>query len=231
MKQHAPGGVYLIPSFEKPMRLFYGNIFLRRGPYTNGIFKFRLILPDNYNDVNTYPAVFFEGPIYPYNPFVDDKTGELNVKIAYPTWDPQKHYLITLLTHLKKIFYIKSFDEAFTIENGIGNGEALLCWREDRKEYFRRVKKCVKESQARMYVSSKESMNSTIKFQEDKVEYQMLRKMINEKSNAFGAEGSTPNKNAVASSTSIQHLSRAVIFDMIGEAINSSSEGHHQGEI
>ena len=42
---------------------------------------------------------------------VDEKTGELNIKIRYPNWDPQKHYLISLLTHLKKIFYVKSFDK------------------------------------------------------------------------------------------------------------------------
>ena len=219
LKQHAPGGVYLIPSFES-MRLFYGVIFLRRGPYTNGIFKFQVMLPEQYNDHGAHPVVFFDGPVFPYNPFVDGKTGELNIKIAYPTWDPQKHYLITLLTHLKKIFYVKSYDVEFSLESDVGNQEALQCWRENIKEYIRRVNQCVKESQARIYTNAPEARNSTIAFHNDAPEYQILRQMILSKSEQ--QEKFASNKDA--SSSSVQHLSRTTIFDMIGEAMNSSNK-------
>jgi len=53
LKSHAPGGVYLIPSMDS-LREFYGIIFVRRGPFTNGIFKFKLTLPPKYNDVNMW---------------------------------------------------------------------------------------------------------------------------------------------------------------------------------
>ena len=35
LKQHCPGGVYLVPSFDD-IRLFHGVIFVRRGAFTNG---------------------------------------------------------------------------------------------------------------------------------------------------------------------------------------------------
>jgi hypothetical protein len=32
-------------------------------------------------------------------------------------WDPQKHFLITVLVFLKKMFYLKSFDELHNLPN------------------------------------------------------------------------------------------------------------------
>lgn len=40
LKQNAPGGVFVIPSVNH-LRIWYGVIFVRRGHYANGIFKFR----------------------------------------------------------------------------------------------------------------------------------------------------------------------------------------------
>ena len=47
-----------------------------------------------------------------YSPLVDENTGELDVKGAYPDWDPARHYVVTVLTFLKKIFYVKDGFEA-----------------------------------------------------------------------------------------------------------------------
>jgi hypothetical protein len=72
LKSHAPGGVYLIPSFDD-LRKFYGVIFVRRGPFTNGIFKFQLVLPKRYNDINQHPDITFTSTVY--NPYVDPTNG------------------------------------------------------------------------------------------------------------------------------------------------------------
>jgi hypothetical protein len=37
------------------------------------------------------------------------QTGELDLRSSFPEWNPDKHYLITVLTFLKKIFYMKDF--------------------------------------------------------------------------------------------------------------------------
>ena len=77
LKSHAPGGVYLVPSMSD-LRHFYGLIFVRRGHFTNGIFKFELRLPLRYNDVNMWPVIKFSSNVF--NPYVDPETGELDIK-------------------------------------------------------------------------------------------------------------------------------------------------------
>lgn len=197
LKQHAPGGVYLIPSLDN-LRHFYGVIFVRRGPFTNGIFKFQIRLPEKYNDVNSWPQITFSS--YVYNPFVNPETGELDVRAAYPTWDPHKHYLVTVLTYLKKIFYMKTFGEDAT-----ANSEARDLAKRDPAAYKRKVENCVKESQKLVFVND---AGCTAKFMEDKTEYQILRDLIRSQISEVGS------------------LNRAVIMDMVkqsGEAAASAA--------
>eukprot|EP00586_Coscinodiscus_wailesii_P010451 CAMPEP_0172504754 /NCGR_PEP_ID=MMETSP1066-20121228/181001_1 /TAXON_ID=671091 /ORGANISM="Coscinodiscus wailesii, Strain CCMP2513" /LENGTH=259 /DNA_ID=CAMNT_0013281053 /DNA_START=128 /DNA_END=907 /DNA_ORIENTATION=- len=167
LKQHAPGGVYLIPSLDD-LRHFFGVIFVRRGPFTNGIFKFQIRLPERYNDTNAHPRITFSS--YVYNPYVNAETGELDVRAAYPTWDPHKHYLVTVLTYLKKIFYMKHFGEDAT-----ANAEARQLARGNSQEYRKKVDNCVKESQRLVFVNDP---GCTAKFTEDRVEHQILRGLI-----------------------------------------------------
>mmetsp|Transcript_25070 Transcript_25070/g.69155 ORF Transcript_25070/g.69155 Transcript_25070/m.69155 type:complete len:230 (-) Transcript_25070:82-771(-) len=166
LKSHAPGGVYLIPSMNS-LRDFYGVIFVRRGPFTNGIFKFRLNLPPKYNDVNMWPKITFSSRVY--NPYVDAETGELDVQSAYPEWDPSRHYLVTVLTYLKKIFYAKTFADARA------NVEAKSLAESDPQAYKKKVEECVHESQKKVYVNDK---GSTAQFTEESVAHRVLRDLL-----------------------------------------------------
>jgi ubiquitin-protein ligase len=166
LKSHAPGGVYLIPSMDN-LRRFFGIIFVRRGPYTNGIFKFQLHLPVKYNDVNMWPEIIFSS--YVYNPYVDEKTGVLDIRSAYPSWDPSRHYLVTVLTYLKKIFYSKNFADAKA------NAEAKTLAETDADGYRKKVDHCVRESQKNMYTNEE---NSTAKFTEEQVAHRVLRDLL-----------------------------------------------------
>lgn len=170
LKQHAPGGVYVVPSFHD-LRFFHGVIFLRRGLYTNGIFKFQIQLPEKYNDVNTRPRIMFTSHVY--NPHVNDETGELDIESAYPHWDSHKHYLVTVLTYLKKIFYIKAYgDEA------VANIEARDLQRSDPKAYRKNIEKCVRESKRSVFMNEP---NCTVNFKEETACHVVLREMMNEK--------------------------------------------------
>jgi ubiquitin-protein ligase len=166
LKSHAPGGVYLIPSMDN-LRHFYGMIFVRRGPFTNGIFKFQLRLPPKYNDVNMWPHIIFSS--YVYNPYVDEKTGELDIRSAYPNWDPSRHYLVTVLTYLKKIFYSKNFMDSRA------NMEAKTLAEKDPEGYRKKVDACVRESQKNMYANDP---GSTAKFTEEQVSHRVLRDLL-----------------------------------------------------
>lgn len=166
LKSHAPGGVYLIPSMDN-LRHFYGVIFVRRGPYTNGIFKFQLRLPERYNDVNMWPQITFSS--YVFNPYVNPATGELDIRTAYPTWDPSRHYLVTVLTFLKKIFYSKNFSDAKA------NIEAKNMAEKDPDVYRKKVDACVRESQKDVFVNDP---GSTARFTEEQVSHRVLRDLL-----------------------------------------------------
>ncbi|KAH8085088.1 hypothetical protein JL720_7809 [Aureococcus anophagefferens] len=62
LKQNSPGGIYVVPSFAD-LRTWHGVIFVRRGMYASGVFKFRVELPPEYNDVGA-ARVFFTSRIY-----------------------------------------------------------------------------------------------------------------------------------------------------------------------
>jgi ubiquitin-protein ligase len=166
LKSHAPGGVYLIPSLGE-LRTFYGVIFVRRGPFTNGIFKFRLQLPLLYNELNQHPQIFFTTAVY--NPHVDPATGELDIKNTYPRWDPARHYLVTVLTFLKKIFYAKSFGDASA------NVQARDLANQDPAAFRTKVDACVRDSQKDVFQNLEES---TLKFTEDELSHRVLRDLL-----------------------------------------------------
>ena len=50
------------------IRMFHGVIFVRRGLYRDGIFRFTMELPYNYNSINSYPIITFI-------PLLDESTG------------------------------------------------------------------------------------------------------------------------------------------------------------
>ena len=166
LKSHAPGGVYVIPSLED-LRTFYGVIFVRRGPFTNGIFKFQLKLPKLYNDLNEHPEIFFLTKVY--NPHVDPATGQLDIKTTYPRWDPSRHYLVTVLTFLKKIFYAKTFEDAKA------NLEAKELAVSDPAKYRQNVDECVRDSQKDVFHITE---GSTLKFTDEELSHQVLRDLL-----------------------------------------------------
>jgi ubiquitin-protein ligase len=167
LKQHAPGGVYLVPSLDD-LRHFYGVIFVRRGPFTNGIFKFQVRLPEKYNDVNTHPEITFSS--YVYNPHVDPATGALDVKSVYPRWDPHRHYLVTVLTYLKKIFYLKQFGD-----DAIANMDAKRLAATDPDAYRTQVDECVRASQKQVFANDP---GCTTRFTEETLSHQVLRDLL-----------------------------------------------------
>jgi ubiquitin-protein ligase len=166
LKSHAPGGVYLVPSKDN-LRHFFGVIFVRRGPFTNGIFKFSLKLPPKYNDTDMWPQIVFSSRVY--NPYVIASTGELDIQSAYPTWDPSRHYLVTVLTYLKKIFYSKNFADARA------NPEAREMAEKDPESYRKMVDECVRESQKKIYINEE---GSTVQFTEEQVSHRVLRDLL-----------------------------------------------------
>jgi len=184
LKQHCPGGVYLVPSYDD-LRMFHGVIFVRRGAFTNGIFKFTLHCPPTYNDVNAHPTMRFGS--YVYNPHVNSETGEVDLRIAYPSWQPSKHFLITALTYLKRIFYVKDYKDMSEEDQArLPNQEALKLFQTDAEGYRRRVQERVRESQRSIYLNDP---GCTINFTEEDSRHEALRSLLKERFAGGSEEG------------------------------------------
>lgn len=58
-----------------------------------------------------HPEIRFTPPIF--NPLVDPVSGVLDLKIdpLLQAWQPERHFIVTAITFLKKIFYMKSYDQ------------------------------------------------------------------------------------------------------------------------
>lgn len=78
LSKQGPGGVYLMPHLDD-IRQFYGVIFVRRGLYKNGIFRFKMTLPSNYNSLGSTPQIIFTPPIF--NPLVHPKVNNLLINL------------------------------------------------------------------------------------------------------------------------------------------------------
>ena len=116
LMKHAPAGVYLMPEINNIRRL-HGVIFLRRGLYRDGVFRFVVNLPSSYNDIDTHPEIIFTPPIF--NPLIDPSTGKLDLRTDQylKEWQPERHFIVTAITFLKRIFYMKSYDSFERVAN------------------------------------------------------------------------------------------------------------------
>ena len=175
----------MLPEFED-IRMLHGAIFVRRGLYRNGIFRFTMRLQKSYNSLNTHPEIVFTPPVL--NPLIDPVTGALDLTCdaSMQEWRPESHYIVHALTFLKKIFYLKSFDEFASI----ANKQALKLLDADREKYLQRIEECVEYSIAHVY-DVPSSTKCPLVFTEDKQAHDSLRTSIIEKGNAgFGTYAS-----------------------------------------
>ncbi|KAJ8602654.1 hypothetical protein CTAYLR_004096 [Chrysophaeum taylorii] len=135
LRSNAPGGVYVVPI---ELRRWSGVIFVRRGLYAGGVFKFEVRLPPAYNDHDAWPELRFLSDVF--SPYVSPE-GAVDLKAAYPSWNPSKHFVVTALTFLKKLFYVKRGFEDYETPF---NPEAKRLF--ETPEFLERVAACVRKS-------------------------------------------------------------------------------------
>ncbi|TMW63197.1 hypothetical protein Poli38472_002138 [Pythium oligandrum] len=168
LRQHVPGGIYVLPSFDHP-RTWFGTIFIHTGLYRTGIFKFTINLPETYNGPGTYPQIVFNSPVF--HPYVHAETRELDLKPKFPVWDSELHYMVAALAYLKSIFYMKDFPQQSNIANPI----ALEVFRRDTEKFVSLVEACVEESLETVYNNDQ---NSTIRFTKPSPAHENLRREL-----------------------------------------------------
>lgn len=138
-KQKLPG-VYVIPSCETSL-CWFGIIFLRQGIYQEGIFRFRLLIPENYPDGDC-PRLLFDHAVY--HPLVDPNTHELDVKRLFVKWKRNVNHIWQILSHARRSFY--------KIETKDGwNVEAAAKYDSDLDGFKADARACVQEWKDRIY--------------------------------------------------------------------------------
>jgi ubiquitin-protein ligase len=128
---HLPTGMVVVPSFDTLLE-WHGCLHLKSGHYKGGIFKFSLHIPVDYPD--SPPSVYFFNPIF--HPLVDEETGELDLRPAFPTWRPGRDYIVLVLAYLKKIFFKRE----------------LYSTALPRREFITKCEECVADSLRLIYV-------------------------------------------------------------------------------
>lgn len=94
----------------------------------------------------------------PYHPLVSPSSGALDVKSLVGEWDSKRCFLITLLTFVKKAFYIKEYQRGVGgVDGGAmkcetwNNEDAFSAFANDREAFIRFVKESVDKSQEMVY--------------------------------------------------------------------------------
>ncbi|EDV29772.1 uncharacterized protein TRIADDRAFT_52508 [Trichoplax adhaerens] len=82
LSKHNLTGVFVLPSAHNPL-CWHGVVFVRHGVYIEGVFKFDILIPQNFPYGNC-PKIIFTNPIY--HPDVNPETGELYLKKSFPEW-------------------------------------------------------------------------------------------------------------------------------------------------
>ncbi|XP_072169091.1 AKT-interacting protein-like isoform X1 [Diadema setosum] len=138
-KQKLPG-VYVIPSAKSPLHWF-GVLFIRQGLYQDGVFKFDLLIPDNYPDGDC-PRLIFHPPIF--HPIINPASGELDVRRAFTKWKRNFNRLWQVLLYARRVFY--KIDTKSPL-----NQEAATLYNEDLEMFKSKVIEAVERSRSKLY--------------------------------------------------------------------------------
>jgi len=87
-------GVYVIPSHKSAL-IWFGVIFVRSGPYAEGVFKFRIHIPHDYPANSLPPTLVFDPPIY--HPMVEEDSGAVNFQAIFSNWTHPVSFNVSML--------------------------------------------------------------------------------------------------------------------------------------
>ena len=100
---HCPHGVYIVPSPNDP-NLWHGVLFIHKGLYTGGIFKFTIMFPPHYPSVP--PKLRFTSEVY--HPLISDH-GDFSLR-PKGKWIPAETHITNILHYVKHSFKKKGLE-------------------------------------------------------------------------------------------------------------------------
>lgn len=133
-------GIYMIPSSESSF-MWFGVIFVRKGVYRGGIFRFNISLPQDYPNTASPPTVIFQSQLF--HPSICPFTGTLDTSNTFPKWTADNH----LWQLAKYIIYLFEYPD----QGKISHQEAFEMWTQQRDAYLERVAENVRLSVEKLY--------------------------------------------------------------------------------
>lgn len=134
-------GVYLIPSAESSYNWF-GVIFIRKGLYRGGVFRFNISIPQEFPNTSQPPTVIFQSEVF--HPSICPYTGTMDIGAVFLKWISSEHHIWQLV---KYIIYLFEYSD----QGRCNHKEALQMWTEARDEYLERVAESVRLSCEKLY--------------------------------------------------------------------------------
>ncbi|KAI7905855.1 ubiquitin-conjugating enzyme/RWD-like protein [Cokeromyces recurvatus] len=137
--------------------VWYGVIFVHKGLYRSGTFKFRLTLPEDYPQ--RPPSITFLTDMF--HPLVDDE-GNLSISQQFPVWRPYRDYLFHVLFYLKNIFkksVLDGLNDKYCL-----NKEAYRLYRTDIIVFSKLAQQCAQLSITESYLYEHIPDNNMIRF-------------------------------------------------------------------
>ncbi|RIA99604.1 ubiquitin-conjugating enzyme/RWD-like protein [Glomus cerebriforme] len=139
---HCPSGVYVMPSADN-FHTWFGVLFVHKGYYKNGVFKFKLDIPSDYPE--RPPAVKFIFNLINNNdglfhPLVDPNTGSFSLSQQFKDWTPHKYYIFHVLHYIKKSFKKGVLDNL--LEKHCPNKKAFTTYHNEIRTFGVLAKQC-----------------------------------------------------------------------------------------
>jgi hypothetical protein len=108
--------------------------------------------------------------------FIYAQTGFLDVRLeeSLREWSPEQHFCVTALLFLKKVFYLKSFDQS--VFPTVPNEEARRLFEQDTAAYTAKVSEAVQDSLKRVYEVP--DPQCTIRFSEPLPAHEVIRETV-----------------------------------------------------
>lgn len=183
MQKKVPG-CYIMPSALSPL-IWYGILFIRQGLYQEGVFRFKVTIPDNFPDGDC-PNLVFDFPVF--HPLVDPTTGELDVKRAFPKWSSKisNNHIWQVLLFARLSFY--------KIDTKLPwNPEAAVLYEEDTELFKQKVADTVALSKEKSKEPVKSDDPHTIRYTpwDPNIHEEARQKMIKPKSKGSERDTST----------------------------------------
>ncbi|KAI9302923.1 ubiquitin-conjugating enzyme/RWD-like protein [Cunninghamella echinulata] len=174
---HCPLGVYIIPSSDN-LNVMYGVVFVHKGYYRSGVFKFRMFIPETYPDHP--PSVTFLTDMF--HPLVDSQ-GNVSLSQQFPTWRPHQDYLFHVLHYIKNMFKRVILEKL--VDKHCYNKEAYRLFRNDTSVFSKLSQQCAQLSITESYLFDHFPDNNMIRFSSlSEPKFEELRSIVFKSSTA-----------------------------------------------